>query len=341
MNLRDTMDMNKKRQKTIRASLTVEAAVVVPVMIVLMLPFLYLLKATLIYETIRFSLAETGDSISQTAYLYDRLGLKDIHRLYNHEQIQQKTELECADVMAEDSWLQTISGRIQDIRGIVTKAEAILSRGALTAEGYIAAVNILGRELTANYMEELLSNIDLEALGVKSGIHGLDYSASKFFYQDGEYQDLIALIATYELDFPEILGLRFPSISIQVQTRAFTGQPTMGFDEAGGQGDDVNACYYQIGRGSHYHIMDCYLIKSNLEALSQETAQQNGYAPCQRCRPDQSHETVYVTQGGRHFHRHGCAYIHPDLRQITEREIQDLGLQPCVLCLGGGGGFRE
>ncbi len=309
---------------------------VVPMMILLMLPFLYFIKSTLVYETVRFALAETADDISQTAYLYDRLGLKDIHRLYNQERAEQKQELGEAEVVVGEEWLEAVRDRMQDIVDIIAKAEEIIARGPMSAEAYTAIVNMLGREWAANRMEEALAHIDLEALGVREGIQGLDFSASKFFYQDGAYQDLIALVVTYEWNTPKILGFEFPAVSIQVQTRAFTGQPTRG---SGDSRLDETSLYYRIGAGNHYHSLNCYLIKNSLMAMSEDEAQQSGFLPCLRCGSEPIQAFVYVTSGGEHYHRQGCSYIQPDLNAVTEEEIQTLGLQPCELCQGDGGGF--
>ena len=328
--------MGETRIRFTRASLTVEAAVVVPMMILLMLPFLYFLKTTLVYETVRFALAETADVISQMAYLYDRLGLNDIHRLYNQEQAEQKQELGEAATMVEEEWLEAVRDRMQDIMDIIAKAEEIITRGPMSAEGYTAIINMLGREWAANRMKEALSHVNLEALGVKDGIQGLGFSASEFFYQDGVYQDLIALVVTYEWNIPQILGFQFPAVSIQIQTRAFTGQPTIGSEDSG---QDKTSYYYRIGEGNHYHSLSCYLIKNSLVAMNEEEAQQAGFSPCLRCRPEQIQAFVYVTSGGEHYHKQGCSYIQPDLKAVTEEEIQTLGLQPCELCQGGGGGF--
>lgn len=65
--------MNRKLHQGIKGSLTIEAALVLPIFIYSMMAFLYFFQVIQIYGKVQYSIAEIGREASTSAYIYERI----------------------------------------------------------------------------------------------------------------------------------------------------------------------------------------------------------------------------------------------------------------------------
>lgn len=61
-----------------KGSYTVEAAIIFPIFILMWVPFLYLMRYCILYENLRAEVHQTAMVLSDTGYLFQRAGLKEI-----------------------------------------------------------------------------------------------------------------------------------------------------------------------------------------------------------------------------------------------------------------------
>ena len=314
------MDTTKNRM--LRGSVTVEAAMIVPLFFLLMIPFLYLMRQSLTQAALEFALDDALFQMSVESYAWIRLSseketLETISPAGDEETAQGSAELaEMAD--EADSVFYMTEGALEDL--------VIDLGGAL----------YLKNRMLKNFTED-----ELMAMGVENGSSGISFSGSRFFYEESDHTHLIQAVCSISWESPFVF-FHMPDSLLVRTTRCFTGadrnsQENPFPDQEDNQSDFV----YRIGEGSHYHQRSCYLISKNILELSASQAAARGLIACERCRPDQNIQTVYITDGGYRYHTANCSYLFPNLQEMSLEDALSLGLAPCGLCVGGEDYFRK
>lgn len=308
-------------KKNIRGSLTVEAALVVPFVIVIMLPFLYILRSLYVYDCVRNAVFESAQMLESVLYLSNYIG-----------DSEESTELVAVDEDQTDKEIIEQTGRYEALLGMInsfTDGEGIKG----------LAKDIALQQIVRFLVHELTKDQNLDAWGLEKGALGISYLFSDFFYEEDGREGLFRIVATYQYEFPFVSRFaKMKPIVIQCVGRPFIGKTaevkSAGESESGSDGN----VKYKIGNGTHYHLPDCYLIDKETRQISASEALQLGYSRCGTCNPVGNR--VVVTEGGEKYHNADCRHIAPELTAISEEEIQEKGYVPCEICVGGGEWFQ-
>lgn len=134
-NLINNRNIKNKHRNSIKASLTVEAALVMPIFLYLLIAFIYFIQVFTIQEHIQSGITKMGLSLSRTAYVYkDFLGTEEVQ-----------------------SFDQSVFGEELDI-GLHEMAGSVINHGFL-------------RLYSRSYLDE--NRIDLSC--IKNGYNGLSF----------------------------------------------------------------------------------------------------------------------------------------------------------------------
>ncbi|MBC7960209.1 MAG: pilus assembly protein [Vallitaleaceae bacterium] len=311
--------------KKLKGSLTIEAAMVLSTLLLVIFSIIYLVKVVYIHEQFQMALSEVAQQMSVEAYLLEKSGLLDLQQATylrakgNVETFEQSfTEVtstlngltdfhETDDIVTSDSSSGVDSeGIFQELRFQIVntigqsydKASQLLnfiqmvtedSKKIITSLGVVPGLelinNTIGSKIVKSLICERIKSEDLEKWGIIGGEAGLDFSQSRFMLEDED----ISLILHYQINFPFLKDI-VPSISMiqSVQVRAFTG------DE-------------------------------NFESRLQAEEPEGSEAAMQE-------STVYITKSGRKYHQdRTCRYIDVKVNPISYNLVE-LSKRLCEVC---------
>lgn len=337
MDLRDVMDTNNRK-----GSFTAEAALIFPIFILLWIPFLYFIRYIVIYETVSEDVHQAASVMAYGGYLFQRTGLKEVHDAVLKGQAIRQEETKEA-VQGSEEWMSRLGKEAGALRGALQYCHKLLDRtedlgSAVGQEAWKTAVNWTGQSICSAIINNPQGGTSYPELGISEGIH-LDYS--EFFYTDNGITDWISVIAYVPVKWPDPFQIfSNKTIVVSCSMRAFTGAEKETDPQAEGNDektDPAECTYYRIGKGTHYHSLDCYLIQKNVQMMSESRAVEQGYKKCSRCGGGQG--TVWVTPGGERYHVKGCSALFPDVAPLTAEEWKSGVYTPCAICQSDGGWF--
>ncbi len=221
-------------------ALTVEAALVLPVLLCAFFTVIFLIKAVYTYQLIGHALNEAASEMASSAYIYHISGLRDLHDTIRNG-VNDRSDVfrdNVGNVFDAYNSLKSIGESAQ--HGSASDSIGLLSDAALNFEDmleqaetavsdplellkciacYIAsgafddAKTELFTPITRLYMKKYLvsesmpdADMRLKALNVTEGFSGLDFSESTFLSDRGEYIDIVV---RYRIDLP--LPIQFTS----------------------------------------------------------------------------------------------------------------------------------
>jgi hypothetical protein len=205
-----------------RGALTVEAAIVLPVILCAFFSVVFLIRTVYTYELIQHALTETASEIASAGYIYHVSGVRDLHDTVR-DSINDRSELfrEQADsILDAYNILKGTEGRdgdgsgdgdinsiIDDFDNVIDHAESILSDPlnelkiivSFIADGALDDVKTqLLTPLVKLYMKKYLitdkmTDVDerLTSLDIIDGFDGLDFSDSAFLSDTEETMDIV------------------------------------------------------------------------------------------------------------------------------------------------------
>jgi hypothetical protein len=185
--------MNHLYHNAQKGSITVESAIVLPVVIIAVLFFVYIIKLYYTVEVIQHAISETSQSMGVYSLLYYKT---------NGEELISGIEKFCSSEEVDKSLGSTgLSGYIQDIGSEVTdyaRAQVVL----------VPITRLLVKNnLNVNYFDNVDSR--LKSLNIKNSFAGLDFSESRMLSDERS----IDIIVKYEVNFP-ILSRFIPAFKI-------------------------------------------------------------------------------------------------------------------------------
>lgn len=306
----------------VKSSFSVEAALVVPLALLVMLPFLYLLRMTVLSSILETSMESCLHDMAIESYLIERAGI-----------------LPDETVRDDDFSLEDAAGKEAEVDRTAEKWSQIFDADTIREHANGAVIDLLGQWYLKEQMQKDLADLDLEGWGVKGGWQGITFLNSRFFYQDQGHGYLLKGSCRVLWQDPFAFW-KVPDTTITRLTHAFIGEkdPASSANK-GDDGQDIDKTVYRIGQGNKYHTLDCYLLKKDISALARQQAEEKGLRPCSRCGGGEG-GLVYRTGGGETFHSQDCPYLFPDLTPMSEDEAIGIGLGPCGLCIGGENYFR-
>lgn len=186
--------MNHLHYNAQKGSITVESAIVLPVVIIAILFFVYIIKLYYTVEVMQHAISETSQSMGVYSLLYYKT---------NGEKLISGIEKFCSSEEVDKSLGSTgLSGYIQDIGSEVTDY----------ARAQVVLVPITRLLVKNNLNINNFNNVDtrLKSLNVKNGFAGLDFSESRMLSDERS----IDIIVKYEVNFP-VLSRIIPAFKIR------------------------------------------------------------------------------------------------------------------------------
>ena len=304
--------MEKCRYYKNEASLTVEAAFVIPIAFYAMYLFLYLF---LVIHT-EFSVYQSIFSINDTIYKYGTVSA-----------YAEKSTV-VTDVI-EAAKKSDISDRVEELS---QKAFSyILGKSSHIYIGLL--------------LRDYFADSGREAECIRNGVNGIDYSGSIAYGG----QNRINLHFEYFIRFPgDYFGLGDRLVVQGSSFRGFYGydwDKTAEFDDAMQRKEDSahpkEKNVYIAPYGSVFHLDEhCSYISITPDMVSipelELRRNQSGgkYYPCEKCINDSfSGLYVYVTAYGTRYHSsRNCSKIERNPLEITMTEAENMGRRPCSKC---------
>lgn len=346
----------EEKARSFRGALTVEAALIMPLILLLLLLGTGIIRAFGGYTLVKRSLENAASKIADYACLYEALRLNELQIGFAPEGAQGVSAEELGETLSGIGLGEQLSDALTDSLGsqlkaineksdVLAEALALIFdavkgeelKAAFAAHTYPLLLNRVGSLVSGILVRSELKDAGLEYRGVTGGISGLNFAGAKLFYADSGHGALIKLKVSYR---PDLLGgglLTVNEISISVTVHAFLGENPFEAELTEEEEDEEKV--YRIGNGEHYHKADCYLIDKEIHELSLWEAQEQGYTACKRCKAYES-TTVWVTSGGEAYHTPTCSYLFPELTAMTVEEAKELGLEECILCFTENEYFR-
>lgn len=251
-----------------RGALTVEAALVLPVLLCAFLSILFIVKAIYTYELVNHALNETASEIASAAYIYHVSGLRDLHDTVRNG-INDKSDVfknQIGSVFDIFDSLKNAKAEMgQGLTGIADSAELLRDAGNnfnslvdSTAASdpleelksiacYIASgafddaktqlfTPVLKLTMKKYLITDSIPDIDkrMRLLNVEDGYGGMDFSESSFL---ADREENIDIVVHYKIHLP--LPIQFiPAVNITQRAKV---KAWLGGDESTGVLDAVQS----------------------------------------------------------------------------------------------------
>lgn len=301
-----------KKLRKHKASLTVEAALVTPVFVLALLPFLFILRFHILGAVVEDAMQDIMHELQIESYVLIR-----------------------GSLLGDEDGSEE-SAEVKELREKGEEMSRFLDSGLLREGLQELALDLSLQALLYGKMKDRLEKFDLESFGVRGGMSGLSFAGSRFFFEEEGRDFLIRGELSAELLSP-VSFFAPPPLQIVRTVRVFAGIETAQGSQDPGDENEKDTVY-RIGSGRCYHVRSCYLIDKTVVRMSKTEALSLSLARCQRCGGGNSEE-VYMSVGGGSYHAYACGYLFPDLEEISLEEAVGQGLMPCGLCFGSGGHF--
>lgn len=294
----------------INASLTVEAAFVIPLSFYALLYILYLFIWLRTEYTVYEGMLKAGDMLSAygTAGAYfEKSGfMTDIFEAGGSD-VNDEAEALSAELISFVSGVSSgyYSGTL--IRSALSGKEALLSC-------------------------------------IQGGMDGIDCSLSRVYGGNAG----ITLKVSYTLCMPfDFFGIGERNVVQSIKTAGFYGtdwEKTAEFDDDRKRREDdahpAEEYVYCTRYGTVYHKdLECTYINIRVESISRNelgtkrNLDGHIYYPCSRCAAEGAAPTVYITAYGTRYHNdRNCSDIERDPDRITMTAAENAGLRPCSKC---------
>ena len=299
-----------------KASLTVEAALVLPVFIFAILAFVYLLQVLTIHNNFQEAITEIGLDSAKYGYVYENIN-ESGSSSKSSESI--KEELINTDDVMEDA----IKTHIQD-----------------SADDVIDSVksNITARTIDSIYYKSaLFTKINIEALdksSVKNGFSGVHTYLSTFMEKDDE----VDIVINYHIEMPLIfLKLNDFQIVQRVKLRSWTGyRPSLKYGIISEEGKEEETVFIAT-TGTVYHTSrDCSHIRISIrnvpikEVGGLRNKSGGKYTSCNLCGPDFGGNVFVATSGDRYHSSKSCSGLKRTIVEVPLSKVQNRNL--CKRC---------
>lgn len=308
------MNMVRTINNSCKGSVSVEAAVVFPIVILCILPFVYLLRMLLCQMILEKGLDECLKQMAIEMYVLDRVSILP--------EYDPKEEMEMDQT------------KIEQLQNIVDEYTSFFEEEGWKNELQEWGYELVGELFLKQKFQEWLKMENLKAWGIENQWNGIDMKESDFLYEEEGHHYLIKGAISFE--WKSILSFwKTKTVRIQRVYHCYVGEDT-GFGEEDDENEDENGniIVYRIGQGEKYHSAKCYLINKDIYTSTKSQSEMIGKSPCERCSPGDT-VTVYLTTGGEHYHTKDCSYLNPTVTSLKMEEAIRLGYTSCGLCKGG------
>lgn len=307
----------KKRNS--RGSMTVEAAVVVPLLILFILHLGSCMEMLRLHGRLEYALWQTG------------------HELAVYGAVQNRN-IDAGTITGDVSNMApgTVTDDVLDIapNTIMDNAIGITSNTTLDNSYGKSKSSSAALDLAVSYLYvngrigQILGRDYLDSSPLARGHQGLNYLASEYLEGD----ECINIILTYQV-CPQITCFPFPYFRMASR---YYGRAWTGFDVGGGA--ERVTYVYVTEDGEVWHSRgDCSYIKLSVCEAQAETvwmlrnASGERYRPCSRCKNQLLEGVVYLTQEGNRYHSvRSCPSLMRRVHAIVWQE--NMPYRPCSRC---------
>lgn len=328
----------KKIFKNSKGSLTVEAALVLPIFICVILTIGFFTKAVYTHEIIQHAINEAANEMASYSYMYYISGIHDIDKTINKKIDEKKRKSE-----EYANYILSLYKGLNDIIQTQPETENMSNDSSDEILSFISSISeigpnqgktIIGNTLIKSYIKKHgITDSRLKSLNIDR----LDFSSSTYF----ENNEDIDVIVKYKINIP--LPIKIVE-NIPIVQRA-TVRAWMGGDEISmtSESDDVieqennkNRIVYVSKKGSSYHRFGCYSIFKQIEELNLQAAKKLRLKPCKKCDPPTESRFGYTVFKSKRsndgkYHKKGCTHLFKDIIKIPLHEAQKK-YEPCKIC---------
>lgn len=267
-----------------------EAALVFPIFIYVVVIFLYFLQVLYLQETIQTGLNEVAKSCSKYSFLYEKLMSEKSEESETETKVETETESQNQGEISKKSNSDEESQNNDD--------NEIIS-GLLSGAFYHTKI------------KEFVDESVIDHSCVIGGFLGINFMNSEFL-QDGETIDVVAV---YRIHFPvPFFHLANYTMVQRVKTRGFIGEEKIGEDKAEEEKnvDSEERMVYIAETGNVYHVnRECTHLKLSIQSIGYESVETRRnssggkYHPCEKCGGNgvsRQSQSVYITSEGDRYH---------------------------------------
>ncbi|SDN13287.1 hypothetical protein SAMN05216544_1964 [Lachnospira pectinoschiza] len=290
----------------LKASATVEGAIVIPIVLFAILTIIYLLQIVAIETRINAALFETARRCSSYAYIYENVK-EDAHYL-NSLSTSTKSSLDNTNNSNTQSSANTI--------------KAIAMSGINDGIFLGMFIDNLGSDFASKNH-------------IVGGNAGFVLLRSSILNNNSK----IKVCLDYVIDNPfDIFGFSLVKKKTELVTDGWLGEDKDAFEEFAGDEDDDYVYITKDGEVYHRDASCTYLTRdvlsssfSNIENVRNQSGAK--YYPCDSCKAEINSGTVYYTSYGTRYHNsEECSQLHRDILRVPLSSVANR--RPCSKCAG-------
>lgn len=293
---------------SLKASMTVEAAIVLPLFIFFMAEILYVFDMIRLQSRFLQALHETGTVMSEYAF-YTEYALDDVASIAD-------------SATGTDSTSSALESLLGDASGL---------------SGYGVSL-VLSETYVQSSAEDYLGTEYLNNTCLDGGAASVSYLQSQIMVNN----DIIDLVADYRVKpFLSIFGLDSFSMQSRYYGHAWTGY-SIGSESSQTSTDDDNdgQIVYITPTGSVYHLSeDCTYLKPSTRTISASevdsarSSDGSKYYPCEVCNPTKTGTLVITEDGNRYHSSASCSAIKRTVIEVLLSQVEDT-MNCCSKCGG-------
>ena len=295
---------------SLKASMTVEAAIVLPLFIFFLAEILYVFDMLRLQSRFIQALHETGTVMSEYAF-YTEYALDDV-----------------ASAAGSVTGSDTISSALESLLG---DESGLLGFGISL---------VLSETYVKSSVEDYLGTEYMDNTCLEGGASSVSYLQSDIMTDS----DIIDLVADYMVKpFLPLFGLDSFSMQSRYYGHAWTGYQ-IGSETSSSSTDEEEEdgqIVYITPTGSVYHLSeDCTYLKPSImtisasEVDSARSSDGSKYYPCEVCNPTKTGTLVITTDGNRYHSSASCSAISRTVIEVLLSQVEDT-MNACSKCGGG------
>ena len=322
----------KTDKQFVTASLTVEAAIVLPIFIFACYAFLFFLYVISIQENLHNASTKVCETVASYGYL-----IRYIENRGSELEEEKMQESNAEDERVEEAQTSNITSGEKEEKLVSSIGDSELARLIYCLTDALLIKSYVKKQMT------IQNNLDLF---IKGGYSGISFLGSNLY----DEEEFVTIQMTYKLKSPVFSDILpgFPVVQC-VRMHSFNGHEVP--KKISTSEEDKNEeVVYITENGSVYHThSDCTYIKITLESVAYDTVSSlkndsgGRYYPCEGCVKSTNeefgelHNTVYITKFGTRFHiSTSCSKIKRSIKQIKLSEIGNK--KKCSKCNNRDGG---
>lgn len=312
------------------ASLTVEAAFILPIFIYVIVAFLYFIQIIIIQENIQSAITQVGNYLSKYAYVYHYI--EEYKEDSSSDQVTNKTE---SNELNKEKEMKDIEldkeNEINKVKEINKYSENSNIKKELSIAKAIDSIFIKYKT------KEFLNETSINQSCIVNGFSGMDFFLSSFMKENDE----VDIIVTYKIRLPILFfSIQDMRMVQRVKLRGWTGYDEDASGHEYGNSDKTEKSVYITQTGTVYHSSnECTHLKLSIKNTSYTEVRdlRNNYGGkyrlCELCGEQNIslESSLYITDTGDRYHFSlDCSGLKRSIIIISMKEVGNR--TPCTRC---------